>query len=375
MSKCLHHPHRRRATSAVYVVVTLPVLLGCAALTIDVGHLYNVRIELQNTVDAAALSAASALPLGKEEVFSRARAIAAMNMANGQPVEVPDADIVLGRWDSDTASFIPLADDDDSRPDAVRVITSRTGGYGNSVGLYFAQIFGLISSDVSASATATFGTGDTWDVIIVQDISGSFTPALPSARDADEALVSCLKDHTDNDSRIGMVSYTGSSQLVFPLEAIETGFDDLIDAIVNLDPCCKSWWSNCGTMPDCSTGTNIAAGIDEAVNEFLNAPLPDPDIGQAIVIVSDGRPQSVSGPLTDEELRDLAVQASDNAWANGISIFAIYYAGSSSTPQQDADFLASLIRGDGIFEATPEENELSGTVWKVCASLPHMLVE
>ena len=40
----------------------LVVLIGFASLTIDVGYLYNVRAELQNTADAAALAGAQMLP-------------------------------------------------------------------------------------------------------------------------------------------------------------------------------------------------------------------------------------------------------------------------------------------------------------------------
>ncbi len=54
-------PHLQRGTTAVLVVVTIPVLLGMAALTIDVGYIYNLRAQVQNTADAAALAGASAV--------------------------------------------------------------------------------------------------------------------------------------------------------------------------------------------------------------------------------------------------------------------------------------------------------------------------
>jgi len=43
------------------VVVFLPVLVGFAALVIDVGVMYNTRADLQNAADAAALAGATAL--------------------------------------------------------------------------------------------------------------------------------------------------------------------------------------------------------------------------------------------------------------------------------------------------------------------------
>ena len=50
---------RRRGAAAVAVVVSLVVLLGFAALSIDLGHLYLTRAELQRTADAAALAGAT----------------------------------------------------------------------------------------------------------------------------------------------------------------------------------------------------------------------------------------------------------------------------------------------------------------------------
>lgn len=37
---------RRRGNAAAMTLISIPVLLGCAALVIDSGNLYNVRSEL-----------------------------------------------------------------------------------------------------------------------------------------------------------------------------------------------------------------------------------------------------------------------------------------------------------------------------------------
>ena len=54
---------RRRGVVAVFALVMLVVLLGFAALTIDVGAMYNTRADLQHAADAAALAGASAYTL------------------------------------------------------------------------------------------------------------------------------------------------------------------------------------------------------------------------------------------------------------------------------------------------------------------------
>ncbi len=363
---------RRRAAVVVVVVIGLVAMLGFAVLTVDVGYLYNVRSDLQRTVDAAALAGASALSISPSEGINRAVACAALNNAGGIPVGLEGADVQLGSWDSIGQTFTPLTGEAIQFADACRVTASLSSAEGNAVPLFFSGVFGRSSTDISASATAQFGTAHTWDVMIVQDKSGSFTDALDLAKTADQALVQCLADHTDNESQIGFVTYTGTAKLNVPLQSLDIGYDQIMSTIDNLDPCCW-WW--CGGKLECKTGTNIAAGLDIATVELVNSS-GTPEMGTAIVIVSDGKPQGTTWTTyTDEELRDMAVASANAAAAQDISIFTIYYAGSSSTPEEDAEFLEGLVRGNGTFHQTDDADELSSVIWKICASLPLMLVE
>ncbi len=415
MSVGLPRSPKRRGATIVLVAVCIPLLLGLAAVTVDLGHLYCVRTELQNAADAAALAGASGLP-DEWEVRERAQAIARANTANGHAIELPDDGLDVGFWDSEMQSFTTVPEEDDDIPDACRVKVRLDEAHGNAVELSFGQIFGWRTAETGASAVATFGTAQTYDVMIVQDVSYSFRGALGMARLADEGLLGCLKDHVHNDSRVGLAVFTGTGQVVKGLEELELGADLLAEAIREIPDCCGSvfswsWrgsscdcaadevygsdssvsWSSlddgfdvpagkyagsCDATPACDSYTNIAAGINAAGNEFVNASLPDPERGRAIVLVSDGQPKAPSGSgYTDQDLRDLAIQAVDEAWAMGISVYAVYYAGSSSTPDADVAFLERLVRGEGTFQSTPDPDELSATMWNICASLPLMLVE
>ena len=360
---------RRRGNTLVLVGVTAPVLMGFAALTIDIGQMYSVRAELQNAMDAAALAGASALALDADLVRARAHGVAALNTVNGDPVMVPLGNIELGEWDTYSGTFTPLYGDQQVKADSVRI--------SNTLQLTFAQIWGNTETEISASATVSFGTPDPWDVIIVQDTSGSFTDALDQAKEADRALVECLRDHINNASKIGLVQYTGTSRVAYPLTEIEDGLSGLLSAVDSLNQCCMSVNPNsCNGNPQCRTYTNIAAGVDAALNEFLADGIPYPGTTRAIVIISDGQPKAEpSSGLTDYEMGELAVTAVDNAWYEEISVFGVYYAGSSDTPGQDATFLEGLVRGEGTFAATPDAAELSTLVWDICASLPPVLVE
>jgi hypothetical protein len=208
--------------------------------------------------------------------------------------------------------------------------------------------------------------------MIVQDISGSFTGALEFAKEADHGLVQCLYDHTDGASSVGLVSFTGAAKLDALLQPLATGFDLIMQTLDELNSCC--WWFCDGGL-NCNTGTNISAGIDLAIDELVASPGTSV-LGQAIVIVSDGRPQSTSWvPYTDAELREMAIESADAAADVGISVFTIYYAGSSSTPEEDAAFLETLVRGDGRYLETADADRLPSLTWKICASLPPVLVE
>lgn len=47
----------QRGASAVLIAIMLVMLIGFAALAVDIGYLYATRNELQNVADAAALAA------------------------------------------------------------------------------------------------------------------------------------------------------------------------------------------------------------------------------------------------------------------------------------------------------------------------------
>jgi len=91
---------RRPGTAAIVLVIALPVLLGMAALAIDVGYIFTSTAELQNAVDAGALAGASALPASDTEVKQRAMESAAQNYVSGESVDVPVENIEIGYWES-----------------------------------------------------------------------------------------------------------------------------------------------------------------------------------------------------------------------------------------------------------------------------------
>jgi len=92
----------RRGSVVPLVAVSSTVLVGFAALAIDVGYYYNTCAELQRTADASALGAAAMLAnyeSGNPLATSREQAqdLATINLAAGESVQLdPSQDIVFG---------------------------------------------------------------------------------------------------------------------------------------------------------------------------------------------------------------------------------------------------------------------------------------
>ncbi len=166
---------RRRGVVVVYTVVVLFVLVGFAALTLDLGAMYNERADLQDAADAAALAAAIALSetTGTDRVEQARQAAMKYVTENpafsGRLAVDPNNDITFGRarWNDGVLTFT----EDLDVPDSVRVRVALSEGSANGpMALYFARIFGMHSASVQAGATAMMTPRD---MAIVVDVSGS----------------------------------------------------------------------------------------------------------------------------------------------------------------------------------------------------------
>ena len=153
---------RERGAVMVVVAILIVVLIGIAALVIDLGKMYKTRNELQNASDSAALAGASGLDrtaAGIAEARARAHEYADLHLADLTDVDLDDADIVFGTWDDQVHTFTPLGNDpaDPGRANAIRVITRREAGKGNAVVFNLARVFGAQTGDVRTDATAVTG--------------------------------------------------------------------------------------------------------------------------------------------------------------------------------------------------------------------------
>ena len=366
----------RDGAIAAVSAVSLVVILGMGAFAIDMSYAYSERNLLQVTASAAALAAAPQLP-NLSETTEMAVEYAEENMPSETHGMVLDnSDVVLGNWDTVTETWAP----GESPFNAVKVTARRSSVNGNRLELFLAPILGLGSLDMEASAVAYFRAPTAWDVALVQDVTGTFAAEIGDARVADQALLDCVSNNFA-DARMGLTAFTGTSHIMTQMLAVglpenHSNYVELSDAIDLLDSCGNF------EMPPC-TGTHVGVGIEAAI-EQLDAYVPDENIiGQAIVIVGDGRPDAVSraqglypesdyynvcgGNCSDGELAQMANLAADDADDKGYDVFVVFY--DEDNDDTAAEFYEGLVRGAGRFHRTPHSEELADLVPEFCVRL------
>ena len=167
----------RRGAVVVLVAVTSTIMVGFAAMTIDIGNMYIVRTELQRAADSAALAGVSRLAKYQSGASETAARNEAERIVEGNPVDgkttrldlAKDVEFGHATFDSSSKkySFVPGGT---GAPTAVRVTVRKTKDSPNgSLHLFFANFYGSEKS-MSAKAAAMFVPRD---ISVVTDLSGS----------------------------------------------------------------------------------------------------------------------------------------------------------------------------------------------------------
>ena len=188
--------NNEKGVALILIAVSIIVLFGFGALAIDVGHLYNVKNQLQAAADAAALAGASEMGSGDlatmaSNAYTAADRVAMHNYADVAAVDTPNAlmgkpipvklnenagnsnsnnqDIYLGIWDGNNFTV----SSDTTLINAVKVVARRTGATTSPAGAqprvnnWFAKVFSLLPlgptfdlSSISAVAIAAKEPGE-----------------------------------------------------------------------------------------------------------------------------------------------------------------------------------------------------------------------
>jgi Flp pilus assembly protein TadG len=355
----------RRGTVAVLAAVLMVVVIGMVAFAVDIGYLCVVQTQAQAAADAAAMAGAMSLTGSASNTIANAQACAALNVANAQSVTLNNSDVVLGVWNSTAGTFGALSGSGTANANAVQVTVNLTSAHGNPVSLFFGAIFGLNSTNITASAT---GAAKRWDIVISQDISDSYSADLSYATSGHLALLSDFNQYSPS-SYYGVVQHTGWGSTWAALQPTGSNYSSLCNTVGNLADCDNATTGAYnvygGTTastavttqtPSCS-GSDLATGIQQAINMF-NSPaytsVAPAGTAKAIILSSDGESnasssgQHPSPAYTDDQLNTLAQTTAAAAWAQGISVYVVFYYHGSDT-DADTTLLQSLVEGQGTF--------------------------
>lgn len=149
----------QRGIVIIWFGLLLPVLLGFAALAVDVARLNMAKAELQNAADNAARAGALLVPapVGGGYQFAlatiRASQVASRHRVNG--VWITDVNIETGYWNLSypSAAWHTIHVTGDVPAYRVTIAVSATENHG-PLQLPFAQVLGFVSSTVQATAIA-----------------------------------------------------------------------------------------------------------------------------------------------------------------------------------------------------------------------------
>jgi Flp pilus assembly protein TadG len=144
---------------AVYVAISLVVLLGFGALALDIAHMVSVKRELTKAAEAGALSGARALwPLvlpvdttgnvtpDCAQGVNVALTTATKNRVDGANLVTGEVTAAAGKWNYTTKQFTPEIS---AAANGVRVTASRA-----NVPMILAQVLGQSPRNMSATAVA-----------------------------------------------------------------------------------------------------------------------------------------------------------------------------------------------------------------------------
>jgi hypothetical protein len=168
----------RRGTVAALTAVSIPMLFGFVALSVDVGMLYNVKAEIQRAADAGALAGGWALLDEKrlkstpdmQAVMNAARSSASrfaglndiqhrfpaidLNTANGA-----SGDVVIGQLTDPRNLSEPINFNNPAEFNTIMVRVHRDAVRNGPIDLWFARMWGINSAGLQATAAATLRDG------------------------------------------------------------------------------------------------------------------------------------------------------------------------------------------------------------------------
>ena len=371
--------NQRHGVVIVWVALAFLVLLGMAALTIDVGRLVLAKQELQDVADAAALGAVGQLRMGMDEAAAKQVAvdIAASNTVLGQPVVLnPATDVQIGGWDSAQQCIVPWSPAFTFMAVAVTARRTRDSGSG-PVEMPFSRGFGLPSVDIWAEAAAGIAVSNKprtpVDVMVVQDGTGSFADEWHQAIEADRAMVELVQNVAMTNDTTGFVAFNDTiMQYTYQgwhqhwgtwvwgniTEDLKLPLTDFLAAGATLPATVNTTYDH-ASAATAAGYTNPGIALQWAIDQIQATGRAANQ--QVIVLVSDGMPYGPTNSITQQR-RTYGTQQANRAGSLGIRIHTVTLTaeeqGTYGSGGADYVYNESLVRNGGYAFRTADPEKL-----------------
>jgi Flp pilus assembly protein TadG len=283
--------------------LAMVVILGLAAMTVDVGYWFSQKGEVQKAVDAAALAAAQELPDDSTAAEAKAREYL---LKNGVDESKGDTISITFRC---TSTWLVACNPATNHWDTIVVRVERPAQ------AWFARIFGIqeaLIEDVHAAGCNGPCGGPAYqpvDVVQILDRTGSMTSTdMTHAKDAAKALLGYFEPALQ---RVGLATLGPGRSWSDPCSSSEPGVwlpvnlsDDYQNPDGTLDTSSRLV-STINCLQTSSVGTNLGSPMEAATNELVTNGRPGEKWG--IILVTDGAANAM--PAYDTGYRDCTAEA------------------------------------------------------------------
>ncbi len=397
----------RRGSVAVFGAMMVPVLIMFGSLAADQSYVFYRYQLLLRTAEAASLAAQTSLAsyytaggtystAAMTTINAAVATVVTASMPSSQygtvvPVTASNTTsaVKLGTWSNTTKTFTATT----TNPNAVQVTAVNTAANGNGVATLFGSMYGKSAVDLSVSAVSSYGNGlsgaVSFNTIILNDLSMSFSSEIPNQRAADIAILNCVASGSNGAAKVGLTAFTGHSSAIYALTQMTAANVSTMTNYINNT---LNYCGNTG-MPACS-GSNIAAGLYSAIAQLQAAGLANKSSN--IILITDGVPNAngstyaaadgtavtplgtpagwagCTSSCTDTGLWTAAQAQALYAKSLGINVSTVYYSGSTSGSTTIATYtaqLASLVAGNGIAVVAPSAAGINTAFATFCGSM------
>ena len=402
--------HRQLGSVSFFLLFGFAAFLTMVSFTVSTGEIIVKQQQLQDLADATALAGAAALRDGDNtsQAVLNAASLSAVEASGAfRNVELPPNTVEVGRYHFEKGLFVPLPAEGEGVP-AVRVAIPISIAMGQEGGAdspfamsgFIRERLGISQLSLFAEAIAVVRPRD---IVIVQDITGSFLREFEFAREADLALVDIIADSYGGlGDQIGVVTFGREAYTEFPLTSVAEGLDDIKSFLFSTMEACTTTSSRHSFGPLSShrqydptdptdevgtplleincQGTGTGPAIAHATLMLENAVARGSD--PVIVMVTDGVPCHWKWPLPSSqwvaEGKSAAIDAAIAAHELGVRIFVIDLSlppfGSPQSCSADGSAFNLDLASHGFGTTTADPSELASKLVEVANKLTLRLV-